>query len=492
MKHKLLLLFSLLWLSVIANAQNDTIYLEAEKGFLNTGWLDTTLAQASAGKGIVGATSSTSEPQATAQYYFNIPAAGLYRFAARIKSTNNNNDSFFYRVNGNGSWKTKNNNGAKDLEWVSFANDSLPAGWNVLEIGSREQAILDKFVLSTDSAFIANLTNEEGDSAVNINGPLEPTDSNGIWLEAEYGIKNGSWNIVASSEASNDSMLTPGSPTTSNSPNSTIQYYFNVDSTDIYKIWLRVEEARNGGFFFRINGEGNWVRYNDFGTTNDLYWYSNSNQLVDTLPQGLNFIEIGSREVLNIDKILITNTPGFVPFGKGQEARNLTEILGPPKSKDTTLADLSIGGSTITGFADSIYMYEVSLQQGADSIIAARANDQNATVKISQPSSIPGTGSVTVVAENGIDSATYTITFKLIVSVTDLTAATVTAYPNPTSNILIVEGAVNQEVKLINSMGKIVYTTIGFEESIKIDVSSLAGMYVLFVNNTPIQKILVE
>lgn len=102
---------------------------------------------------------------------------------------------------------------------------------------------------------------------------------------------------------------------------------------------------------------------------------------------------------------------------------------------DATLSDLTVGGSTVSGFAADIYNYDVELPVGtqpgsAAAKVGATANDHpKASVSITQASSLPGSATVTVTAEDGT-TKDYTINFTL--GAAPVTTYTVTFNSNGT------------------------------------------------------------
>lgn len=84
------------------------------------------------------------------------------------------------------------------------------------------------------------------------------------------------------------------------------------------------------------------------------------------------------------------------------------------QSDDATLSAITVDGKAIAGFkADSMnYDYEVAYDYAADKfpVVAATANDEAATVAITQITEIPGTATIVVTAAAG-NTLTYTIAF---------------------------------------------------------------------------------
>lgn len=83
---------------------------------------------------------------------------------------------------------------------------------------------------------------------------------------------------------------------------------------------------------------------------------------------------------------------------------------------DASLSALSSSiGSLYPVFAASTINYTVTLPFGTSNIpvLSATPNDPSATVQITQPTSVNGTGTVLVTAADGITTRTYTVTFTV-------------------------------------------------------------------------------
>ncbi|MDZ4183324.1 MAG: hypothetical protein U1B83_10665 [Candidatus Cloacimonadaceae bacterium] len=84
---------------------------------------------------------------------------------------------------------------------------------------------------------------------------------------------------------------------------------------------------------------------------------------------------------------------------------------------DATLSDLKVNGTTITGFAPLTENYTYGLPEGTvtiPQITSVTTNDPNADAVITQATSIPGSASVLVTAENGSTTKTYTVAFAIV------------------------------------------------------------------------------
>lgn len=82
------------------------------------------------------------------------------------------------------------------------------------------------------------------------------------------------------------------------------------------------------------------------------------------------------------------------------------------KSSDATLATLTYNGTAVPGFSAAKTSYTVYLDAGTTNVpvVAATANNADATAVVTQAASVSGTASVLVTAEDGT-TKTYTVTF---------------------------------------------------------------------------------
>ncbi|MBU2929129.1 discoidin domain-containing protein [Winogradskyella psychrotolerans] len=82
-----------------------------------------------------------------------------------------------------------------------------------------------------------------------------------------------------------------------------------------------------------------------------------------------------------------------------------------------TLSDLTVDGVTVTGFGANTFNYNVELPQGTTmvpTVVATTSQASPASAVVTDASGIPGTTTVLVTAQNGVDTNTYTINFAEI------------------------------------------------------------------------------
>ncbi|PLX10395.1 MAG: hypothetical protein C0598_10465 [Marinilabiliales bacterium] len=86
----------------------------------------------------------------------------------------------------------------------------------------------------------------------------------------------------------------------------------------------------------------------------------------------------------------------------------------PPISDDASLSDLTVNSVTVEGFDPAVYNYSMAIPSGDPlPITGATANHPAATVDITQTTSVPGTATVLVTAEDGTTQLTYTVNFTV-------------------------------------------------------------------------------
>jgi len=81
---------------------------------------------------------------------------------------------------------------------------------------------------------------------------------------------------------------------------------------------------------------------------------------------------------------------------------------------DATLSDLTVGGSTITGFDANTTSYTVEVANGTTEVpvVTATTTDTGASTIVSAAGSLPGDTTVEVTAANGTTKKTYTVSFS--------------------------------------------------------------------------------
>lgn len=85
-------------------------------------------------------------------------------------------------------------------------------------------------------------------------------------------------------------------------------------------------------------------------------------------------------------------------------------------NEDATLSDLTLDGTTVTGFSSNTFTYNVELPNGTVTPptvagVATQAGNGSSNVSVTQASGVPGTATLDVTAPNGTDMQTYTVNF---------------------------------------------------------------------------------
>ncbi len=113
----------------------------------------------------------------------------------------------------------------------------------------------------------------------------------------------------------------------------------------------------------------------------------------------------------DIDWVIWDVTGAYAP-GEGTA---IPEVIVTP-SWDANLAELNLDGALIEGFAPGTINYEVALPIGTVDVpaVSAVANDDAASLVVTQAADIPGTATVEVTAENGITIKTYSVDFRFV------------------------------------------------------------------------------
>lgn len=211
-----------------------------------------------------------------------------------------------------------------------------------------------------------------------------------------------------------------------NSANTVDEKYVQISSTaEMSKIYLHAT--------FNSSGNGKKMAF--------LYWKENVTPAVDNILGAelvsfpgydgacdANYVTVTPPSDARIVRIYrqLKNFDG-TGYKKGATYGENTTFLiadidvtaGPaPKSTDATLKDLQIGGVTIDGFSSSVteYNYVIAATATTMPTITATKNDSKASDPVITPTSMPTAGNptqatITVTAEDGTTTKTYTITF---------------------------------------------------------------------------------
>lgn len=122
-----------------------------------------------------------------------------------------------------------------------------------------------------------------------------------------------------------------------------------------------------------------------------------------------------------------TSIPGIttviVTAEDGSESVYYVRFTFDNLSNDANLSDLKIDGTTVTGFDPASLTYSLELAYGTTVVptVTATKNDANADLVITDATSLPGTTTVVVTAEDEVTSTVYEINFTIADPNTDAT-----------------------------------------------------------------------
>jgi len=157
-------------------------------------------------------------------------------------------------------------------------------------------------------------------------------------------------------------------------------------------------------------------------------------------------------------------------------------------NNDATLSDLTSNGATVTGFNSATYTYNIELPAGTTTVptVTATPTDANANAVITYASSIPGTTTIVVTAEDGTTQLTYSIVYDIATTIISTNNIEFVVYPNPASTYVQIESNkyLIESIQILDITGKIVLNVIASEakQSKSVDISTLqSGIYFIKV-----------
>lgn len=156
------------------------------------------------------------------------------------------------------------------------------------------------------------------------------------------------------------------------------------------------------------------------------------------------------------------------------------------KNNIATLSDLKVNDTTVEGFVPTTYTYNVVLPFGTTiiPIVTATTSDTNATKIITNAIALPGTASVLVTAENGINTENYTVNFTISSSINTIDNTTISIFPIPANDELNIKSTLEMNhISIVNIHGQIVYKCNVNANDAIVNVSHLSnGLYHLQIN----------
>ncbi|MCF8380768.1 MAG: alginate lyase family protein [Bacteroidales bacterium] len=293
-----------------------------------------------------------------------------------------------------------------------------------------------------------------------------------VSMEAEYGELGSLWNIGQEEFASGGKFLeiNPTRNNTSDQPECEISfclatYFFTIKDTGDYNFWFRIlsEGDENDSFFWRIGTEP-WVLEN--GRSGIGNWYSSQHEQLTSLSSGDYILEITYRENgTRLDKFVFQLDTIVPPAGAGPD-QSIGLFPLPPKKPASLVAE-ALSSSSIkikwTDYASDEDGYIIERKEN-DSFIELAQLAQNANaytdVELSESTSFI----YRVYAFNASGRSNYSnndtaTTFSTIsVPLLDAQEESISAYPNPFTEITSIRFRLNKPAKvsivIYNAMGQ--------------------------------------
>ncbi|MDF1572038.1 MAG: T9SS type A sorting domain-containing protein [Bacteroidales bacterium] len=187
----------------------------------------------------------------------------------------------------------------------------------------------------------------------------------------------------------------------------------------------------------------------------------------------------------------------------GVAVQQYTILFTVALNDDATLSDLTIDGTTVSGFASGNLTYDVELPAGTTAVPAVDAvpADANATYVVNDAAQLPGTTTVVVTAEDGTTQETYQVNFTVdATGVPGATAIQMVLSPNPTQGMVRISGpeSTGQAVVSVYGItGELLKRIEDYQWNEEVDMRSQFNAGVYFVkatidNNTKVFRVVVR
>jgi len=155
-------------------------------------------------------------------------------------------------------------------------------------------------------------------------------------------------------------------------------------------------------------------------------------------------------------------------------------------ANDATLSDLRVNGNTISKFKPGTTDYSYSVNYGTTNIpeVTVTTTNSSATYEITPATSLPGTTTVVVTAEDGKTMKTYSVNFEVSPEgVEDYSSDNFSIYPNPATDRLYFSAADFVEaVEIVDMSGRSLLSFNPDSMEGSLDISSLnSGLYIIKV-----------
>lgn len=212
----------------------------------------------------------------------------------------------------------------------------------------------------------------------------------------------------------------------------------------------------------------------------------------DTIDSGKNIIfnahaNVGYKvKEWKINNTIIANHTDSVYTLSNLSSNDTVTVEFVAKNNVATLSDLKVNSTTIEGFVPTTYTYNVVLPFGTTIIpeVTATTIDTNATTYIANVIALPGTATVLVTAENGLNQQNYTVNFTISSSINTFDNSTISIFPIPANDELNIKSTLEMNhISIVNIHGQIVYESNVNAKDAIVNVSNLSnGLYHLQIN----------
>ncbi len=262
----------------------------------------------------------------------------------------------------------------------------------------------------------------------------------------------------------------------------TVTSAFSITGTDATNYFLTQPTGLTGTITAKaIKVTANAGQTKIYGATDPTFTYTSDPSLVS----GDSFSGALTRESgenIGTYKILI----GTLTAGTNYNITFVSANFEITANTDASLSTLTIDGNSISNFDPATFSYDTVLTNGTTVVptVDATPTDTNATYKVNNATSLPGTTTVVVTAQDGTTQSTYSINFTVAATAINELNAKVNIYPNPAMEKLYITANENYTVDIFDMNGRNVAKTIMKNNKAIIDVSSLnAGVYSVRLSN---------
>jgi hypothetical protein len=229
-------------------------------------------------------------------------------------------------------------------------------------------------------------------------------------------LENGSSLPTLTAEANHDSATLLVADAISIPGTGTVVVTAQDGSTLTYNVNFDYEPLSSNADITSLNVNGNLV--NGFNT--NVYTYNVE------LPAGT--VEMPKVTISTYDEntkysiVNVTSLPGSTTVTVTSEDNSVTNVytvnFTVALNDDATLLDLKVDAVTVVGFNPAIFVYNVELAEGETVVptVTYTLGDANASDLLTDASSLPGTTTVSVTAEDGVTNHEYRINFSVAVA----------------------------------------------------------------------------